>query len=194
MRVPYPVVLASASPRRQVLLQQLVPEFTVAAQHLDEESLCDPDPWVTAQRLAREKALAAFQSWPGHLVIAGDTVVAVETAGGWLQLAKPVDVPDAHRILRELSGREHVVITGLALRWPSGFEAMTETSRVRFRALTDGEIAAYVATGEPMDKAGAYGLQGGARAFVESIVGSTTNVIGLPMERLQEALLRLGRP
>lgn len=194
MRVPFPVVLASASPRRAELLRRLIPDFVVAAQDLDEDAMTDPDPWVTAQRLAREKALAAFDRWPDHLVIAGDTVVALDVDGTWRQLGKPADEADARRILTELSGREHHVVTGLALRWPNGLDAMTETSRVRFRSLSEDEIGAYIATGEPMDKAGAYGLQGGAREFVESIAGSTTNVIGLPMEKLEEALRRLGRP
>jgi septum formation protein len=191
MRLPYPVVLASASPRRQELLRRLVPEFEVLPQHLDEAALGDADPWVAAQRLAREKALAGFAARRDHLVIAADTVVALEGRHGWIQFAKPCDPAEARRMLGELAGREHRVVTGLALRWPKGMEAMTETSRVRFRELSAEEIAAYVATGEPMDKAGAYGLQGGARTFVESVAGSITNVIGLPMERLEEALSRL---
>lgn len=188
MRLPYPVVLASMSPRRRELLERLVPVFEVLPAHLDEDALGDPDPWVAAARIAREKALAIADIRPEALVIAGDTVVAIETPDGYVQLAKPTDETDACRMLSQLSGRAHRVVTGVALRWPGGYEAFTETSTVAFRSLSAVEIADYVSTGEPMDKAGAYGLQGGARAFVERIEGSVANVIGLPVERLDEAL------
>jgi len=186
--LPYPVVLASASPRRQTLLRDLAPEFTVDAAELDEDAMTLDDPWQTAQRLAREKALVVAERHPECLVIAGDTVVALETTDGWRQLAKPLDEADACRMLRELSGREHRVITGVALRWPKGLDVFTETATVVFRNLSDAEIAAYVATGEPMDKAGAYGLQGGAKAFLERIEGEWATVVGLPVTRLAEAL------
>lgn len=188
LRIPWPVVLASASPRRQDLLRELVPEFTVDPAHIDEDSMTDPNPWVTAQRLAREKSLAVFERHPGALVIGGDTVVALPEGESWLQLAKPVDAEDACRTLGLLSGRTHLVITGVCLAHPGGMSAFTETTNVTFKPMSPAEIEDYVATGEPMDKAGAYGFQGGARPFVEKIEGSVTNVIGLPMEKLEEAL------
>ncbi|MCG9894927.1 MAG: Maf family protein [Fimbriimonadaceae bacterium] len=189
-RLP-PVVLASASPRRQDLLRRLVPEFAVDPPDLDEDALTDPDPWVTAQRLAREKALAVRERHPECLVIAGDTVVAVpseEGGDGWIQLSKPKDPVDAYTMLRILSGRVHTVITGVCLIGPTGMSSYTEAARVSFRDLTDEEIRTYIASGEPMDKAGSYGLQGGAKTFVERIEGEVETVIGLPLERLSELL------
>ena len=105
-------------------------------------------------------------------------------------LAKPRDAADARRMLRALSGREHVVITGVGLVWPGGSESFAETSRVRFRDLSDAEIADYVQTGEPMDKAGAYAIHGGAASFVEGLDGSLSNVVGLPIEALGKSLAR----
>lgn len=191
MQLPWPVVLASASPRRQELLRQIIPDFAVDPAHLDEEALTDPDPWVTAQKLAREKALAVRESHPDSLVIAGDTVVALPEGEGWIQLAKPEDPPHAEEMLAKLAGRTHTVITGIALAGPTAFSAFTESSKVTFRPLSKQEIAAYVATGEPMDKAGSYGLQGMAKDFIAKVEGSVTCVIGLPMERLEEALRSL---
>lgn len=190
-RWSYPVVLASASPRRRELLAQLIPEFEVVRPDIEEDALTLDDPWQTAQRLAREKALAVFEDRPEALVIGGDTVVAVMEGGRHTQLAKPPSSDEACAMLARLSGREHLVITGVAVRWPRGMEAFTETSKVAFRPLTSDEIAAYVATGEPMDKAGAYAIQGGASAFVERVEGSMSNVVGLPLERLEEALKSL---
>jgi septum formation protein len=191
MQLPWPVVLASASPRRQELLKKIVSEFTVDPAHLDEDALTDPDPWITAQKLAREKALAVRANHPDSLVIAGDTVVALPHGEGWIQLAKPVDAPHAEQMLAQLAGRTHTVITGIALACPTGFSAFTDSSKVTFRALSSQEIASYVATGEPMDKAGSYGLQGMAKEFIAQVEGSVTCVIGLPMERLEEALRSL---
>lgn len=188
MRLKYPVILASASPRRRELLAALAPEFEVVPADVDEDALTLADPWQTAQRLAREKALAVFEQNPNHLVIAGDTVVALPQGDGHLQYAKPRDEDDAVRMLMELSGKTHVVITGVALRWPKGLIAFTDETRVTFRAYSEEEAKDYVATGEPMDKAGAYGIQGMASTLVAKLEGSLNNVIGLPTERLQEAL------
>lgn len=109
----------------------------------------------------------------------------------WRQLAKPSDAQDAFRMLSLLSGRTHVVATGVALTWPNGEEAFVERSEVTFRGLGHDEIWAYIATGEPMDKAGAYGLQNDPHAFIERVVGSRNNVIGLPTEALAPRLARL---
>jgi len=150
------------------------------------------DPWVTAQQTAREKALAVFALRPNALVLGGDTVVAFQEDGGeWTQLAKPEDEEDAFRMLRLLAGRTHTVVTGVCLRWPGGMTAFTDATKVTFRNVPDAEIRAYIATREPMDKAGAYGLQGGAKLFVEKMEGSPTNVIGLPIEKLEDALKTL---
>ncbi len=278
--VPYPVVLASASPRRVELLKSLIPEFVVDPADLDEEALVDADPWVTAQRLAREKAFAVFDRHPESLILAGDTVVAVPLGGEsgrhpgpgplppspkkasernpsdarlglrpgaaeteahaeeaslspdhdpleptlaplrtlgrspvggspsgdlpsgrgrgsgqgpqeFLQLSKPVDEADAARMLGLLQGRSHKVITGVAIRWPAGFEAFTETATVHFRPLTPAQIEEYVATGEPMDKAGAYGAQGMAGLLIDRIEGDFETVVGFPVRAIAEALRNL---
>lgn len=184
IRLKYPVVLASASPRRQQLLATLVPEFTVDPADLDEDALTHPDPWQTAQVLSREKALLVFERHPDSLVIAGDTVVAVDD----VQLSKPVDRDDARRMLRLLEKRTHLVLTGITLRWPKGIRMFVEKSEVTFRAIGDQELERFLDTGESMDKAGAYGFQGIARTFVTEIRGSENSVIGLPTEELSKAL------
>ena len=182
-------MLASSSPRRSELLKWFIEEFSVDPADLDEDALLDDDPAVTAQRIAREKAMTVFSRHPDSLVIAGDTVVALPvTGGGWTQLAKPVDGADAVRMLMELSGKTHTVVTGVCLRWPRGFSAFSDTTEVTFRKIRKPEAEKYVATGAPLDKAGAYGLQDESQNFVAEIRGSMTNVIGLPMERLDEAL------
>lgn len=176
-------------------MRSLIPEFVVDPADLDEEALVDADPWVTAQRLAREKAFAVFERHPESLVLAGDTVVAVPLAyrepGGFLQLSKPIDAADAARMLGLLQGRSHKVITGVAIRWPAGFEAFTETATVHFRPLTPAQIEEYVATGEPMDKAGAYGAQGMAGLLIDRIEGDFETVVGFPVRAIAEALRNL---
>jgi len=191
VRLPHPVVLASQSPRRRELLRRLIDVYDVAVSDVDEDALTLPDPFETARSLALAKARAVFRLRPEALVIGGDTVVAFPGDEGWRQLAKPVDAEDAVRMLSTLAGRTHTVATGVALVWPGGELAEVETSQVRFRDLDEAEIRAYVATGEPMDKAGAYGLQGIGADFVAEVVGSRTNVIGLPLERLESMLCRL---
>jgi septum formation protein len=189
--LPWPVVLASASPRRHELLRQLVPEFTIQTADVDETLKDGEDLWVYAQRLAKEKALEVASQHPDALVIGGDTVVALPDGDDWIHLAKPVDKNDACRMLAQLSGKTHTVITGVCLRWPAGLSAFTESTKVTFRRLSASEIEEYVEGGEPMDKAGAYGAQGEAKAFLERIEGSLTCVIGLPIERLEEALSQI---
>ena len=186
--LPFPVILASVSPRRKELLHHLVEEFLVVSAEVDEELLTVDDPWQTAQRLAREKAFAVFSLHPESLVIGGDTVVALQSGEGWIQLAKPSSPDQAQAMLQQLSAKTHLVITGVALRWPTGMASFTDETKVTFRNLTDQEIKRYVETGEPMDKAGAYAIQGGAKQFVAKVEGSVNNVVGLPTEKLEEAL------
>lgn len=185
---PFPVILASASPRRKELLHHLVEEFAVVSAEIDEEMLTVADPWQTAQRLAREKAYAVFDLHHESLVIGGDTVVALQEGDDWVQLAKPSSPDHAQKMLQKLSGRTHLVITGVALRWPTGMASFTDETKVTFRQLSNEEIRLYVETGEPMDKAGAYAIQGGAKQFISKVEGSVNNVVGLPTERLEEAL------
>ena len=148
--MPWPVVLASSSPRRFDLLSTLVAVAKVDAADVDEDALTVSDPWATAEGLAVAKRDVVALRHPNALVVSGDTVVALEVNGVWRQLAKPADAEDAAAMLALLAGRDHVVITGIALCWPGGADAFTATSTVRFRVITAHEIAAYAATGEPM--------------------------------------------
>src|SRR5688572_10783426 len=156
------IILASSSPRRSELLRHAGLEFTVVPAHITEEPLPGEPPQQTAERLALEKAKAIFQRHPDAAVLGADTIVVVEGD----QLAKPADEADAARMLRRLSGRAHEVITGVALVWPGGRDIRSERTEVRFGALADDEIAEYIASGEPMDKAGAYGIQGRASRWI----------------------------
>lgn len=184
----YPVVLASASPRRVELLKQLIPEFEVIPADLDEDALTVKDPWETAKRLALAKAKAVAVQRPDALVIGSDTVVALPSFESTIQLTKPTDVQDAIRILTALSGKSHWVITGVALVSPDFEVVEADETSVTFRDLEQLEIEEYVSTGEPMDKAGGYAIQGGAADFVANTTGSLSNVIGLPLEQVQRML------
>ncbi|MBX3119915.1 MAG: septum formation protein Maf [Fimbriimonadaceae bacterium] len=189
LSIPYPVILASASPRRKQLLNKLITEFDILHADLDEGALTTSDPFATAEALAAAKAGIIFSQRPDSLVIGGDTVVALPIGEDkFEQLAKPEDEGDAHRILRQLSGRTHLVITGIALFWPGGQHIFADTSKVTFNDLVDEQIWSYISTGEPMDKAGAYGAQDSSNGFIASIEGSFDNVVGLPTEALMQAL------
>lgn len=187
------LILASASPRRLELLRSigLIPE--VRPVDLDEAQLPGEAPETMVVRLARAKAelAAAALGVPGVLILAADTTVTVDGA----VLGKPADAADAARMLRLLSGRAHSVFTAVALRTtddpPRAADDVCE-SRVHFEPLTDADIAAYVASGEPMDKAGAYGIQAGGGRFVARVEGSYANVVGLPVERLEPLFMELG--
>jgi septum formation protein len=184
---PHPslkVILASASPRRRELLSRLIPDFEIDVPDLDEEALAVADPKETAERLALAKALVVAARRPQALVIGGDTVVAL----GGRQFGKPSSHAEAAGMLSALSSRQHLVISGVALIWPAGQFVFSDVARVSFRALTQYEIEEYVATGEPMDKAGAYAIQGGAAGFVAGLEGDIETVIGLPLSKLAELL------
>jgi septum formation protein len=185
------LVLASASPRRRELLAQAGFAFTVHPAHIPEDPLAGEDPIAYVTRLAREKAEVVFRSLstednakqetapkPGTLVVLGaDTTVTLDNE----ILGKPEDAADAARMLRRLSGRTHRVITGVAVVCAQRVEVAAEATAVRFLTLSDQEIDAYVATGEPMDKAGAYAIQGLAARWIPRIEGCYFNVVGLPL-------------
>jgi septum formation protein len=184
------LVLASASPRRRELLARVGYRFQVHPAHIPEDPLPGEDPVVYVTRLAREKAEAVFRELNGHatppklpqdeqsmVVLGADTTVTLDNA----ILGKPEDAADAARILRLLSGRTHRVITGVALVTAKGIEVAAEVTAVRFLTLSDEDIAEYIATGEPMDKAGAYGIQGRAARWIPRIEGCYFNVVGLPL-------------
>jgi septum formation protein len=187
-----PLVLASASPRRRELLAQLGVQFLVAAVDIDESSRPGETPRDLVLRLACGKAEAALdQAPPGHWVLGADTVVAV----GREILGKPADAAEAAAMLQRLSGRAHTVYSGLALA-RTGFGTRTAAVRTRvwMRGITSGEIARYLATGEPLGKAGAYAIQGRAAAFVRCLAGSYSNVVGLPLFELDAMLRELPDP
>ena len=181
------LILASASPRRQELLRNAGIQFVVQAADIDETPLANESPQNCVERLARDKALAIFQSRPQDYVLGADTIVVVDGA----ILGKPRDRDDALRMLRLLSGRTHVVITGVCLVGPvsSNSQTAAETTFVTMCEVSDDEIRDYVATGEPMDKAGAYAIQGIASRWIPRIEGDYSNVVGLPVA-LVYAMLR----
>jgi septum formation protein len=182
------LVLASASPRRQELLRNAGIPFEVQPAHIPEDPLPGEQAKDCAERLASEKALAVAKQRPRDIVLGADTVVVVD---GQI-LGKPMDAADAARMLRLLSGREHQVITGVCMVANGQSSVASETTRVTMSALTEKEIANYVATGEPMDKAGAYAIQGIASRWIPRIDGDYSNVVGLPVP-LVWRMLREGR-
>lgn len=181
------LILASASPRRRALLDLLGLVFEVRPADVDETPHPGEDPSHYARRLAFEKARAVADSHR-RPVLAADTVVAVD---GEI-LGKPSDEEDAQSMLRRLSGRSHLVHTGVALTTDGRSESLVDTATVVFRSLTDAEIRWYVATGEPADKAGAYAVQGAGGLLVEAVEGSPQTVIGLPVHRLPALFARCG--
>ena len=173
------LILASASPRRRELLAQAGFSFEVSPAHINEDLRSGEDPIGYVVRLAREKSETVYAQMKDAeaIVIGADTTVTLD---GHI-LAKPDDAADAARMLRLLSGRTHRVITGVAIASAAGIEVAAEVTGVQFLTLNEEEIAAYVATGEPMDKAGAYGIQGYAAKWIPRIEGCYFNVVGLPL-------------
>jgi septum formation protein len=182
------VILASASPRRRELLSLVGIAHEVWPADIDESVLPDESPAPHADRLARAKAHAMAEQHPHAVVIAADTIVVID---GDI-LGKPRDEAHAVAMLRRLSGREHTVFTAMAVARDARTESAVEAVRVTFRQLSDDEIRAYIATGEPMDKAGAYGIQGYGATIVERVDGDYFSVMGLGLRRLVELLGRVG--
>jgi septum formation protein len=187
MTIASTLILASGSPRRRELLTRARIEFEVVQSGLDEIREPDEQARDYAFRMARDKALAVSARHPRRSVLAADTVVECE---GEI-LEKPIDADEATRMLRTLSGRTHTVVTAFALATDVKIIASEAViSRVTFRALTPDEIATYIETGEPFDKAGAYGIQGVGGGFISHVDGSRDNVMGLPTDDVIAALRR----
>lgn len=201
------VVLGSGSPRRLELLRSIGVEPEVVSPEVDESVLDGEAPVDYVRRLAASKLDAVISqlgsTGVGTVVIAADTTVAVaDDSGGWHILAKPADARDARAMLTMLSGREHMVHTGFAVavagpgcrgvEWAGHVEVVT--TKVEFREIAPREIDDYVASGEPLDKAGAYAIQGGGSRFVERIEGPLDSVVGLPLDRILDVCAGLGQP
>ena len=177
------VILASQSPRRKELMGLFHIPFTVRVSDADETM--DPElPAADAVAAVSRRKAEAVPRNPDDLVIAADTIVV---CCGEI-LGKPADTADAFRMLRLLSGRDHQVMTGMTILRGKECRTVTEITDIHFRELSDREINAYIRTGEPMDKAGSYGIQGGAALFAERLVGDYYNVVGLPVCRLSQLL------
>ncbi len=184
------LVLASGSPRRQALLARLVDSFEVIVSGVPEPIVAGMDPAANVLQIARAKAEAVAPLAAGCVVLSADTDVVLD---GEI-LGKPADAGAAGAMLRRLRGREHLVLTAVVVKDAvSGrtWDAL-ERSRVRIRDLSETEIERYVATGEPLDKAGGYAIQGAAASMVESVDGSYSNVVGLPLDSVRELLKRAG--
>ena len=189
MNMKREIILASASPRRKELLEKLDLEFSVCPADIDESLLPDEDAGMYPLRTAVQKAMAVAKTAEDALVIAADTVVAVDDD----ILGKPRDEAEAKAMLQRLSGREHIVITGIGVVDTASGRTLsaTEQTIVYFHPLRDEEIDAYIATGECMDKAGSYGIQGKGSLLVRKIDGDYFNVMGLPLSRLYRLLLNI---
>lgn len=182
------LILASASPRRQELLRLIAEDFTVCPADTDETLPGDLPLTRQIEILAARKAEHVFRTQPDGIVIGADTMVVVDG----LPLGKPKDAADAKRMLHLLSGRTHEVITGVAVYAPNVQKVEHCVTKVEFRQLTAAEIDRYIATGEPLDKAGAYGIQGKGAALVTGITGDYFSVVGLPVSLLYCMLSDIG--
>ena len=180
------LILASSSPRRRELLALFHIPFTVRPADIDETMDPARPPFDEVARVSRLKALSSGRA-EEDVVIAADTIVVCEGR----VLGKPHSPEEARQMLRLLSGRDHQVMPGCTVLGPGGSETFTEVTDLHFRPLTKKEIESYVQSGEPMDKAGAYGVQGGAALFCQRMVGDYYNVMGLPVCRLYETLCRV---
>jgi septum formation protein len=182
------IILASASPRRAEILRSVGWPFELLPQDIDETRKPDEDAVTYVQRLARGKAEAAARRSEGSLIVGADTTVVI----GDQILEKPRDEDDARRMLRQLSGQWHQVLTGVAVIRLSQSRIACAATEVKFAAMSSSEINWYVASGEPMDKAGAYAIQGPGSRFIEGIRGEYFNVVGLPVRLLYEMVREYG--
>ena len=187
---PLQLILASASPRRSELLERIGLQFRICPADVEEYNSPDDGPAQMVLHNAGLKADALMTDFPDALVLGSDTTVALDG----IVLNKPVDLDDARSMLQQLSGRPHTVYTSIALRWQAGglSDDFVEASQVYFKTLDDATITAYFQCVDPLDKAGAYGIQTGREMIVEAVEGSVENVMGLPIQALEARLFELG--
>ncbi len=185
------LILASRSPRRSELLQSLGVDFEVSPSQVAEITDPDQSPQQNATKIARDKALGVARRYPGSFVLGADTIVVLNQE----IIGQPSDEEDACHILSKLAGKQHQVITGVALITPETKEYSTAVvSTVHIKSVSENKIRSYVATGEPLDKAGAYAIQGKGSFLVESWNGSWSNIVGLPLEALTGLFQQAGFP
>ncbi len=185
------LILASRSPRRSELLQSLGLEFEVSPSQVEETTDPEQSPEQNATNIARDKAHWVARHNPGRYVLGADTMVVLDRE----IIGQPADEEDACRILSKLAGKQHRVITGVVLITPEAEEHETAVvSTVTLKSVSENEIRSYIATGEPLDKAGAYAIQGQGSFLVESWEGSWTNIVGLPLEALTDLFQQAGFP
>lgn len=182
------LILASASPRRRELLRQAGYQFRVAASQTEETVLTPLPPPELVRHLAERKALSVASQFPDDTILAADTVVALENT----IFGKPDSPQQAAAMLQQLSNREHQVYTGYCVRQGTWMESHWVETKVTFFPIRSEEIAAYVSTGEPLDKAGAYGIQGRGALLVREIQGDFYNVVGLPLSQVYRTLQKVG--
>ncbi len=188
---PKKMILASRSPRRSELLRSLGLDFEVSPSHVEENTDPRESPEQNALNIARDKAREVARPNPGCYVLGADTMVVLDEE----IIGQPTDEEDAFRILSKLAGKKHRVITGVVLIAPDGKAYETAAvSTVTIKSISHDAIRSYIATGEPLDKAGAYAIQGEGACFVESWEGSYSNIVGLPLEALKELLHQAGFP
>ena len=180
-------ILASQSPRRKFLLETIIPKFDIIVSNADETISPDIDPVTTVKILAKRKGESIAKQYPDAVVISADTIVVTDG----IILGKPENEADAEHMLHMLSGKTHQVITGVCIMYNNTEHIFANITDVTFKNLSDLEIKNYIATGEPMDKAGSYGLQGDGSKFVTNIDGDKFNVIGLPISDLKNTLCDL---
>lgn len=183
------IILASQSPRRQELLARITPDFQAIPADIDESVAAGLTPEEYVLEMAQKKAQLIYKQNSDRLVIGSDTIVAVDGE----VLGKPRDDADAFRMLRQLSGRKHLVLTSLYMMTKDQIEQTIVAAEVTFFDLSDEEINAYIASGEPQDKAGSYGIQGEAAFFVESIQGDYYAIVGFPIAHVKRMLAKFKR-
>ena len=186
-----PFILASASPRRQELLRSLGLKFKTIPAHVNENYLAGESPLQHVKRLSSDKAMVIAKKYPEACVLGADTIVVIDS----LILGKPKNEFQAQKMLQKLSGREHKVFTGFSIAHVAAevYQTKVVQSAVRFKTISPKEMEWYVACDEPYDKAGGYAVQGRGAYFIQSISGSYTNVIGLPLCEVLETLKKLGK-